>query len=158
MAERKVWTATGRRKRSIARVRLTAGKGNITVNGKHIAAPEGSTILEAARAAGIAIPSLCHIDQVNTVSACRICVVEVKGMPTLKPSCSTTIQEGMEIITDSERQIEYDLVWNRNEKLPELGRELLNYVRDCMEEERRGLQTYRMPKKEYLPPEGTAFL
>lgn len=62
------------------------------------------------------------------------------------------------IITDSERQIEYDLVWNRNEKLPELGREFLNYVRDCMEEERRGLQTYRMPKKEYLPPEGTAFL
>ena len=76
---------------------------NITINDRSIAAPEGATILEAAKTAGIEIPSLCHIDHVNTASACRICVVEVKGMPTLKPACSTVIQEGMEVITDNER-------------------------------------------------------
>ena len=59
------------------------------------------------------------------------------------------------IITDSARQIEYALVWNRNQQQKELVSEFLNFVRDCLEEEQRGFAPYRMPEKEYFPPEGT---
>lgn len=59
------------------------------------------------------------------------------------------------IITDSARQIEYALVWNRNQQAKELVSEFLNFVRDCLEEEQRGFAPYRMPEKEYFPPEGT---
>lgn len=59
------------------------------------------------------------------------------------------------IITDSARQIEYALVWNRNQQQKELVIEFINFVRDCLEEEQRGFAPYRMPEKEYFPPEGT---
>ena len=62
------------------------------------------------------------------------------------------------IITDSARQVEYALVWKRNEHRTELEQEFINYVQDCLEEERRGTQPYRMPEREYLPPEGTQSL
>ena len=62
------------------------------------------------------------------------------------------------VITESARQVEYDLVWNRNERRSELAEEFINYVQDCMEEERRGTQPYRLPDKAFLPPEDTAFL
>ena len=62
------------------------------------------------------------------------------------------------IITESARQIEYALVWKRGERRSELVQEFINYVQDCMEEERRGTQPYRMPEKEYIPPKGTKYL
>ena len=62
------------------------------------------------------------------------------------------------VITESERQIEYALVWNRNEHLTELVREFIIFVQDCMEEERRGTQPYHMPAREYVPPEDTGYL
>jgi len=62
------------------------------------------------------------------------------------------------IITDSARQIEYALVWNRNQLNKELASEFVNFVKDCLEEEQKGLAPYRMPEKEYLPPEDTLFL
>ncbi len=62
------------------------------------------------------------------------------------------------IITDSARQIEYVLVWNRNQLNKELSVEFVNYVRDCLEEEQRGIAPYRMPEKEYTPPEDTKIL
>ena len=62
------------------------------------------------------------------------------------------------IVTDSARQIEYALVWPRSERRPELVQEFINFVLDCMEDERRGTQPYRMPEKEYLPSEDTPFL
>ena len=62
------------------------------------------------------------------------------------------------ILTDSARQIEYALVWTRGARLSELAVEFLNFVRDCMEAERRGTQPYRMPEKEFLPPEDTRYL
>lgn len=60
---------------------------------------EGCTILEAARQAGIEIPTLCHMEGVHEIGACRICVVEVKGAKTLLPACITKAREGMEIFT-----------------------------------------------------------
>ena len=62
------------------------------------------------------------------------------------------------VITESSRQIEYALLWRRNERRSELQQEFINFVRDCMEEERLGTQPYIMPEREYLPPEGTKLL
>ena len=62
------------------------------------------------------------------------------------------------IITESARQVEYALVWKRNDRHTELRQEFINYVQDCLEEERRGTQPYRMPEREYVPPEDTKYL
>ena len=78
---------------------------NITINGKQIAAREGSTILEAARENGIIIPSLCFLKGVNEIGACRVCVVEIEGSDRLSASCNTVVREGMVIRTNTERAI-----------------------------------------------------
>lgn len=62
------------------------------------------------------------------------------------------------IITESARQVEYALVWRRNERQTEIQQEFINFVQDCLEEERLGTQSYRMPEKEYIPPAETEFL
>jgi len=76
---------------------------NIKINGIACRAPAGSTILEAAHSAGIAIPTLCYLKELNAIGACRICVVEVKGAKNLVPACVYPISEGMEINTNTER-------------------------------------------------------
>ena len=60
---------------------------NIKINGVDYSVKEGSTILEAARSAGIKIPTLCYLKDINAIGACRICVVEVKGAKTPVSSC-----------------------------------------------------------------------
>ena len=55
------------------------GNVNLKINGLNVTAPAGSTILEAAQAAGIKIPTLCYLKEINEIGACRMCVVEVKG-------------------------------------------------------------------------------
>jgi DNA-binding transcriptional LysR family regulator len=62
------------------------------------------------------------------------------------------------IITETSRQVEYALVWNRSERNSEIAREFVNFVQDSLEEERRGTQPYRMPEKKYSIPEDTRFL
>jgi len=74
---------------------------NIKINGVDVAAPKGSTILEAARLAHIDIPTLCYLKEINEIGACRICVVEVKGARSLVASCVYPINEGMEIWTNT---------------------------------------------------------
>ena len=78
---------------------------NITINGKKLEVAEGKTILEAARENGILIPTLCYLKEINEVAACRMCVVEVKGSERLVAACNTTVVEGMEVVTDSEKVI-----------------------------------------------------
>ena len=78
---------------------------NLTINNRKIQAEPGSSILEAAQAAGEKIPTLCHIKEVFPSGACRMCVVEVKGKPNLTPSCAFPAEEGMEIQTRSPRVI-----------------------------------------------------
>ncbi len=73
------------------------------IDGKNVSARAGQTILEVARENGIEIPTLCHLDGLSDVGACRICVVEVQGSPKLFPACVTSIFEGMEVTTQSER-------------------------------------------------------
>jgi iron-only hydrogenase group A len=78
---------------------------NLTINNRKIQAKPGSSILEAAQAAGEKIPTLCHIKELFPSGACRMCVVEVKGKPNLTPSCAFPAEEGMEIQTRSPRVI-----------------------------------------------------
>ena len=62
------------------------------------------------------------------------------------------------VIVESERQIEYVLVWNRNQQQKELAQEFVNFVQDCLEEEQKGNASYIIPDREYFPPEGTPLL
>ena len=75
----------------------------ITIDGRPVTVPEGSTILEACRAQGIDTPTLCFLENLTPVNVCRICVVEVTGSRVLVPACSRRVEPGMEIQTDSER-------------------------------------------------------
>ncbi|HCT16019.1 MAG TPA: ferredoxin [Ruminococcaceae bacterium] len=76
---------------------------NIKINGMPLSVPSGITILEAARYAGIEIPTLCYLKKINQIGACRICMVEVKGARSLVASCVFPVNEGMEILTNSDR-------------------------------------------------------
>jgi predicted molibdopterin-dependent oxidoreductase YjgC len=74
----------------------------LTINGQKVVAPDGSTILEAARGAGIIIPTLCHHPDLTNVGACRICVVTVEKAKVLQTACTTPVFEGMVVHTESQ--------------------------------------------------------
>ena len=76
---------------------------NCKVNGIAVSVPKGSTILEAARAAGVEIPTLCFMKDRNEIGACRICVVEATGARGLVTACVYPVAEGMEIQTNTEK-------------------------------------------------------
>ena len=76
---------------------------NIKINNMPLSVPKGISILEAARMAGIEIPTLCYLKKINEIGACRICMVEVKGARSLVPACVYPVNEGMEIFTNTER-------------------------------------------------------
>ena len=79
---------------------------NIKINGVDYKAPAGSTILEACRVAGIEIPTLCYLKDLNEIAACRVCMVEVKNARSLVAACVYPINEGIEIFTNSKRVVE----------------------------------------------------
>ena len=79
----------------------------LTIDGKEISAFEGATLLQAAKEAGINIPTLCHMEGVYDIGACRLCLVEVSGIGKLLPACTTKVAEGMNVKTDSERLRKY---------------------------------------------------
>lgn len=114
---------------------------NLKINGKQISVAEGSTIMEAAKANNISIPNLCYLENVHKIGSCRICVVEVKGAKTLQASCMTTVYDGMEVNTNTDkvrkaRKVLYELLLSDHSKdclsckrnqsceLQELGRTL----------------------------------
>jgi bidirectional [NiFe] hydrogenase diaphorase subunit len=75
----------------------------LAIDGKDVGAREDETILEVARENGIWIPTLCQLDGLSTVGACRLCIVEVKGSSKLLPACATRVEEGMEVTAHSDR-------------------------------------------------------
>lgn len=114
---------------------------HLTINGKAVAAPDGATILDAALAGGIHIPTLCRFGKMHEYGTCRICVVEVEGAKTLQASCMTPAMEGMVVHTHTEavrqaRKVLYELIVsdhsmdcltcrrNQDCELQELGRTL----------------------------------
>ena len=74
---------------------------NTKINRMPLSVPSGSTVLEAARMAGIDIPTLCYLKGINEIGACRMCVVEVKGARSLVASCVYPVNEGMEVQTNT---------------------------------------------------------
>ncbi len=76
---------------------------NVKINGIAVSVPKGSTILEAARAAGVEIPTLCYLKDINEIGACRICMVEATGARGLVTACVYPVAEGMEVQTNTAR-------------------------------------------------------
>lgn len=79
----------------------------LKIDGRDVGAREDETILEIAEENGIFIPTLCRIEGLSLPGACRLCLVEVKGRNKLAPACVTYAEEGMEVVTDSERLQNY---------------------------------------------------
>ena len=96
----------------------------LKINGISVTAPKGATILEAARLAGIDIPTLCFLKEINEIGACRICVVEVKGARSLVASCVYPVNEGMEVFTNTKKVLD-----SRRKTLQLL---LSNHDRKCL--------------------------
>ncbi|MCE0521809.1 MAG: bidirectional hydrogenase complex protein HoxU [Methylacidiphilales bacterium] len=82
----------------------------LTIDDKPVSADENETILQAASDAGIKIPTLCHLEGLSDVGACRLCLTEVAGSNKLLPACVTKVAEGMEVKTNSERLRKYRLM------------------------------------------------
>ncbi len=76
---------------------------HLTINNKEICAPDGSTIMEAARQNGIRIPSLCYMEHIHQFGSCRICSVEVEGAKTLMAACMTEAKNNMVVHTNTAR-------------------------------------------------------
>lgn len=97
---------------------------NLTINGQKVQAPANSSILDAARAAGIYIPTLCHHPELKPEGACRLCVVEASGARTLVASCVYPVAEGMVVNTNTPK------VRSARKMVVELL--LANHPQDCL--------------------------
>lgn len=80
---------------------------DFVADGRQCSAPRGTTVLQACRDHGIEIPTLCHLDAVSPAGSCRVCLVEVAGLPRPVPACATLVLDGMEIVTSSEATLEH---------------------------------------------------
>ena len=97
----------------------------LTINDKMVEVPEGTTVLEAARQAGIKVPTLCHYEAIKPYGGCRLCVVEITagGRTSMTASCSYPVSEGIKVLTDTPevleaRRLVIDLLWSRCPDLP----------------------------------------
>ena len=79
---------------------------NLTIDNQKVTVPEGTTILEAAKTAGIDIPTLCFLKDINEVGDCRMCIVEVEGRRGFATSCIQTVEEGMVVHTHTQNVLE----------------------------------------------------
>ncbi len=79
----------------------------LKINGIDVSGREGETILELARENNIEIPTMCYVEGLEAIGACRLCLVELRGSPRLLPACTTRIEEAMDIVTNSERLLKY---------------------------------------------------
>ena len=94
---------------------------NITIDGRAVQVPQGTTVLEAAREAGINIPTLCYLKGLNEIGACRMCLVEIKGARALQAACVYPVAEGNEILTASPavkeaRRVDLELLLSNHKK------------------------------------------
>ena len=78
----------------------------LTIDGRNVEAAEGMTILAAAKTASIEIPTLCYLEGISDIGACRLCVVEVEGKNELATACNTKVKEGMVVQTASRKVID----------------------------------------------------
>lgn len=83
--------------------RVPAARVSLAIDGREVQVPEGTTILGACRVLGIDIPTLCYLETLKPVNACRVCMVEVEGSRVLVPSCSRPVEQGMKVHTGNDR-------------------------------------------------------
>ncbi|MEP6473470.1 MAG: 2Fe-2S iron-sulfur cluster-binding protein, partial [Gemmatimonadota bacterium] len=76
---------------------------NLTIDGYPISVPKGTTVIEAAKQAGVLVPHYCYHPSLPSPAVCRMCLIEVEKAPKLLPACVTTVAEGQVVHTDSER-------------------------------------------------------
>src|SRR5664279_3978525 len=79
----------------------------LKINDKDVTGRDDDTVLDIARQNGIFIPTLCHMEGLGDIGACRLCMIETKNSNRMQPACITVVQEGMEILTDTPRLNEY---------------------------------------------------
>ena len=72
---------------------------NLKIDNVNVSVPAGTSILDAAKEAGIKIPTLCYHPDMPFTASCRLCLVQIKGKRKLQPSCATPVKENMEVIT-----------------------------------------------------------
>lgn len=80
---------------------------SIRIDGELVQVPTGQSVLQAARAAGRVIPTLCHFEGLRPSGACRLCIVEISGTNRLLPACTTPVEDGMAVTTSSPRLTAY---------------------------------------------------
>jgi predicted molibdopterin-dependent oxidoreductase YjgC len=78
-------------------------KVELTIDGRTVNVPEGTTILDACKQIGVQIPTLCYLETLHPVNVCRVCMVEVEGSRVLVPSCARAVERGMVVRTTSDR-------------------------------------------------------
>ena len=103
MAPEAATTATAGAPGDPRTAKTTAPTVTLTVDGREVTVPAGTSILDACRAAGADVPTLCYLRELNEIGSCRICVVEVEGAPRLVAACNNVAGEGMRILTNSPR-------------------------------------------------------
>ncbi len=113
----------------------------ITINGRQVLCSRDETILDAAKKAGVRIPTLCHDDRLEPYGGCRLCIVEVKDVPRPLPACTTRVKDGMEIFSESEEV--------RRMRKSVLALLLSNHPNDCMTCEATGDCTLQSLSYEY---------
>jgi bidirectional [NiFe] hydrogenase diaphorase subunit len=86
---------------------VAQNKLSIRIDGELVNALDGQTVLDVARAAGKQIPTLCFLEGVSAVGACRLCMVEVSGTDRLLPACTTPARDGMSVTTTSQKLTQY---------------------------------------------------
>jgi bidirectional [NiFe] hydrogenase diaphorase subunit len=79
----------------------------LKINDQDVSGREDETVLDVARDHNLLIPTLCQVNGLSNIGACRLCLVEIKGIAKLLPACTTFVTEGMEVFTDSERLRKY---------------------------------------------------
>jgi predicted molibdopterin-dependent oxidoreductase YjgC len=127
-----------------------------TVNGQSVQVPEGGTVLDACRAAGVNLPTLCYGPTMTPANACRVCVVELEGSRTLVPSCSRELEEGMEIRTETDRaehsrRLVMELLGSASE-LDRAGEQLVEWMGDAgADPDRFGPPTGEMDRAKPTP-------
>lgn len=77
------------------------GNVSLTIDGRVVTVPRETTVLQAAAAAGVKIPTLCYLEEINEIGSCRLCVVEIEGARALAASCVTPVAEGMVVHTNT---------------------------------------------------------
>ncbi len=102
----------------------------LTIDGVAVTVPKGTSVLAAAKAAGIRIPTLCYMEKYNEIGACRLCLVEVKGMRGLLAACTLQASDGMEVYTNTPKV--------REARRTNLELLLSNHPQDCLTCARNG--------------------